>query len=333
MDAAALGAILEAQERRHQEGMATMMEQMHAMFLEANRGGPATEPTPPLPKIRMVKMSLEDDPEAYLVAFERQATAAQWPRDWWATQLGPNLIGEAQAAYQALTNEDALNYDRVRQAILQRLDITEETHRCRFREYQRPPGLRPRVVAQQLVDHVTRWLCPGTNSAEQVTELIAIEQFVKVLGPDTRNWVSRHRPTTLEAAVRLAEGFEDALPAAPVVAPPAPASNRPRAATPPPPPRVTPTAHGPALQRHPMGGLPPTQWRARATPSGVRAEYPSPLPNRQRDTQAPWAPFRPTCYRCQEVGHLARNCPAAMECGVTSHYVLTAPEEQEDGRL
>ncbi|XP_058880157.1 uncharacterized protein LOC131737126 [Acipenser ruthenus] len=332
MDVVALGAILEAQERRHQEGMATMMERMLSMFLEANRGGgPATEPTPPVPRIKEVKMSLEDDPEAYLVAFERQAMAAQWPRDWWATQLGPNLIGEAQAAYQALTNEDTLDYDHVRQAILQRLDITEETHRRRFREYQRPSGLRPRMVAQQLVDHVTRWLCPGTNSAAKITELIAIEQFVKVLGPDTRTWVSR--PTTLDAAVRLAEGFEDALPSAPVVTLPAPASSRPQAATPPPPPCVTLTTHGPALQCHSMGGLPPTQWRVRATPSGVRAEYPSPLPNRQRDTQAPWAPFRPTCYRCQEVGHLARNCPAAMESGVTSHYVLTAPEEQEDGRL
>ncbi|XP_058885639.1 putative SCAN domain-containing protein SCAND2P [Acipenser ruthenus] len=208
--------------------MASMMERMNSMFLEANRGGgPATEPTSPVPRIRVVKMSLEDDPEAYL-------------------------------------------------AILQRLDITEETHRRRFWEYQRPPGLRPRVMAQQLVDHVTQWLCPGTNSAEKVTELIAIEQFVKVLGPDTWTWVSRLRPTTLDAAVRLAEGFEDALPSAPVDTLPAPASSRPRAAAPePPPPCFTPTTHGPALQRHPMGGLPPTQCRARATPSGVRAEYPS----------------------------------------------------------
>ena len=80
-------------------------------------------------------------------------------------------------------------------------------------------------MAPQLVDQVTRWLCPGTNDAEKITELIAIEQFVKVLGPDTQNWVTRHRPTTLEAAVRLAEGYEDALASAPVVVTPAPPSN------------------------------------------------------------------------------------------------------------
>ncbi|XP_058855065.1 zinc finger and SCAN domain-containing protein 29-like [Acipenser ruthenus] len=332
MDPTALAALLEAQERRHQESLTAMMERMHGLFLEANRGRePAVQPAVPLPRVRVVKMSLEDDPEAYLVAFERQATAAQWPREWWATQLGPNLIGEAQAAYQALTHEQALVYDQVKQAILQRLDITEETHRRRFREYQRPPGLRPRVVAQQLVDHVTRWLCPGTNDAEKITELIAIEQFVKVLGPDTQNWVTRHRPTTLEAAVRLAEGYEDALASAPVVVTPAPPSNRPRTGPTPrtgPPQHFTPSPHGATSHRHPTGGLPPPQWRARSTPSGVRAENPSPLPNRQRDTQAPWAPFHPTCYRCHEVGHLARNCPAAMECGAASHYLPTAPEEE-----
>ncbi|MGH0167084.1 UNVERIFIED_CONTAM: hypothetical protein FKN15_051930 [Acipenser sinensis] len=82
----------------------------------------------------------------------------------------------------------------------------------------------------------------------------------------------------LDTAVRLAEGFEDALPATSVVALPAPASNKLRAAAPPPlppPPSFTPTTHRPELQHHPVGGLPRTQWRARATPSGVRAEYPS----------------------------------------------------------
>lgn len=69
-------------------------------------------------------MMLEDDPKAYLVLFGHQATVARWPREWWATQLGPSLIGETQAAYQAVSQEAVLDYDRVKQAILQRLNIT-----------------------------------------------------------------------------------------------------------------------------------------------------------------------------------------------------------------
>ncbi|KAK6492990.1 hypothetical protein HHUSO_G2438 [Huso huso] len=122
-------------------------------------------------------MSLEVDPEAYLTSFERQTTAAQWSQEWWSNQLGPNLIGEAQVAYHALTHENGMDYDLVKKAILQQLDITEETHRHRF----------------------------------QVDELVTIEQFVEVLGPEACKWVRRYRPTTLDAAVRLAEGYKDAM--------------------------------------------------------------------------------------------------------------------------
>lgn len=73
-------------------------------------------------------------------------------REWWATHLGPCLIGEAQAAYRAMMYEAAMDYDLVKQAILQDLDITEEIYRLRFWEYQRPPRVRPHVVGQQLTD-------------------------------------------------------------------------------------------------------------------------------------------------------------------------------------
>ncbi|MGH0166477.1 UNVERIFIED_CONTAM: hypothetical protein FKN15_072117 [Acipenser sinensis] len=39
-------------------------------------------------------------------------------------------------------------------AILRRLNIMAETHRVRFREYQRSPKTHPSVVAERLCDHI-----------------------------------------------------------------------------------------------------------------------------------------------------------------------------------
>ncbi|MGH0119093.1 UNVERIFIED_CONTAM: hypothetical protein FKN15_031426 [Acipenser sinensis] len=64
MDPAALNIMMEAQARRHEETLAAVMERMNAMFLAANqRREPVAEPTVAPPKPKVVKMSLEDDPE------------------------------------------------------------------------------------------------------------------------------------------------------------------------------------------------------------------------------------------------------------------------------
>ncbi|XP_058888001.1 uncharacterized protein LOC117402547 [Acipenser ruthenus] len=130
-------------------------------------------------------------------------------------------------------------------------------------------------MAQQLVDQVTRWLCPGERTAEEVTEIVTIEQFVQLLGPEASNWVSRHRPTTLDAAVRLAEGYKDSMPTplpTPIHPTPTPSFIRPRMADPRPgalhP--CTPFMSEPAPSRSPMGGLAPQHWRPRSTPSWGR---------------------------------------------------------------
>ncbi|MEE6461666.1 hypothetical protein FKM82_001362 [Ascaphus truei] len=50
----------------------------------------------------LTKMGPEDDPETYLITFERLATMAQWVKGTWAVRIAPFLTGEAQAAYHAL---------------------------------------------------------------------------------------------------------------------------------------------------------------------------------------------------------------------------------------
>ncbi|MGH0148728.1 UNVERIFIED_CONTAM: hypothetical protein FKN15_038870 [Acipenser sinensis] len=83
------------------------------------------------------------------------------------------------------------------------LNISGETHRVRFREYQRLP--------QRLCDHVVHWLSPTQKTGPQMGEAIVTEQFCHVAGAETQAWIRHHKPDTLEAAMNLVEDFQDSL--------------------------------------------------------------------------------------------------------------------------
>ncbi|KYO35363.1 hypothetical protein Y1Q_0007951 [Alligator mississippiensis] len=105
-----------------------------------------------LASFKVPKMTKDDDPEAYIKAFEQHALMMGLEQDYWASQLGALVIGKAQAVYQALSREDAWDYELEKQAILYRLEINPEHYRRLFRAKKGPDERRPRVLLQLLRD-------------------------------------------------------------------------------------------------------------------------------------------------------------------------------------
>ena len=135
-----------------------------------------------------------DDIEHYLITFERVAVACQWPTTDWAVRLAPLLTGKARAAYVSMDHEDALEYEQLKAAILDKYDINQETHRLQFREAQVGEEETPKELYVRLRDSYQRWVQPRNHTKEQIGETIILEQFLRLMSPELQVWIRERNP-------------------------------------------------------------------------------------------------------------------------------------------
>ncbi|KAK0139520.1 hypothetical protein N1851_023600 [Merluccius polli] len=89
-----------------------------------------------------------------------------------------------------------------------RLGLSEEDHRRRFREGKLGPAERPFIFAQQIKDAATSWLQPGGSAGEgRMLQKIVMEQFVEGLPAATSDWViSVLDPGDPDPSTRVGDG-------------------------------------------------------------------------------------------------------------------------------
>ena len=192
-------------------GMMDIFKEQQQMLLsllesqkEAQQMKASLDPAKKMPKPTLQKLTSNDRVEHFIATFERIATQQGWPKEVWATQLAGLLTGKAMAAYAALPTEDALEYDRVKEAILQRYDINEESYRQRFRHDHKKAEESYREWADRLRDHFTRWT---KSQAMSLEELIMVEQFLQGMPDGLRVWLRERKPESLKQAAALADSY------------------------------------------------------------------------------------------------------------------------------
>ena len=108
--------------------------------------------------VKVAKLTEDNDTEAYLTTLECLMKAYDVAKERWAFKLAPQLIGKAQQAYAAMLPDDAKDYDKIKDAILRRYDITEESYRQRFRLLKPKTEETIQELEARLRDLAAKWL-------------------------------------------------------------------------------------------------------------------------------------------------------------------------------
>lgn len=159
--------------------------------------------------LRLQHLSDSEDVEHYLITFERVAVACQWPTTDWAVRLAPLLTGKARAAYVSMDQDDALEYEWVKEAILDKY-INKETYRLQFRGTQVGEEETPKELYVRLRDLYQRWVQPQHHTKEQIGETIILEQFLRLVSPELQVWIRERNPVSAADAATLADVFVSA---------------------------------------------------------------------------------------------------------------------------
>ena len=100
----------------------------------------------------------KDEMDSYLLRFERYATAQKWEPDTWATGLSALLQGKALDVYALMPKEDALNYDKLKVALLKRYELTEEGFKRKYKKCRPENGETFQQFTTRMKSYFTRWI-------------------------------------------------------------------------------------------------------------------------------------------------------------------------------
>ncbi len=155
----------------------------------------------------------KDDMDAYLLRYERYATAQGWKRESdWAINLSTLLTGNGLKVYSALSDDEANDYDTLKEAILKRYELTEEGFRTKFRSARPEIRETPAQFVTRISNYLTRWVeLSGTDKTYAgITDLLIKEQFIKSVHKELSVFLKERQPEDSKEMAKIAEQYIEA---------------------------------------------------------------------------------------------------------------------------
>jgi hypothetical protein len=150
----------------------------------------------------------EREVELYLANFEKLAEASGWPRDKWSLVLQPKLSGKALKAISRLTVNDVSDYNVVKKAILDELELVSEVYRLRFRGCSKRPTESYADFVHFMSMQFDRWVkSEKVTDFESLKQLILKEQFNDKVPQDIKERLLDREFKTVMALARAADEY------------------------------------------------------------------------------------------------------------------------------
>ncbi|XP_078522395.1 uncharacterized protein LOC144791552 [Lissotriton helveticus] len=250
------------------------------------------------PNISLQKYAPGEDPDAFLLNFDRAARASGWPEAKWPFFLAPLHTGEAQAAYQVANPNSNTSYTEIKDLILDHMGLDAEAYRVRFRKERGTASDNPKTLYFKLKAAADKWLGPRSQTKDEIMDMSYLEQFLEALPYPIQRWLKQHKHLSPEQAVEMATTFYRAQP------------------------RVL-TWDSDKSTKPVSGPVKPEKKPLKPSLDVVRPKTPRLEPPPLRN---------PQCFECGEWGHIARNCPRKkppeepMDIGCIPRAILYSAE-------
>ena len=240
---------------------------------EEDRSVPVTT-QPKIPKLPVFQEEI-DDLDSYLIRFEKYAQVQRWPRDTWALNLSALLSGKALQVYTRLASDESQDYNKVREALCKRFNLTDEGFRKKFRNARPEKDENPQEFILRLQKLFDRWveLSKVDRDFEKLKALMVREQFMNKCSSDLLIFLKERGVTSLDDIGLQTERYVDA--------------------------RRLSFSHFCQPDRKPSS-IPPNR---PASSQPVKPSSFRPPPGAMKSQRLPRI-----CYLCKKPGHLANEC-------------------------
>ena len=226
-----------------------------------------------------------DQIDSYLLRFERYASVNKWNNEDWGTHLAALLRGVSLDVHSRMDEDEAKDYQKVKEALLRRYNLTEEGYQERFRKARPEPTERMNQFRVRVQTYLDKWIALSgkrKDSALDLVDLLMMEQLLNCCNRELQVFLKERKPKSTDELVELADKFVEAHGSAGAF------------------------SKGPTMQ---AGIGMPTVVKGQALqPKNGMTKIPHSPPQVKSSNNPHNSSSSIRCHRCGKTGHMMRDC-------------------------